>query len=165
MLLSAKVLSSYCLLCLLLASPACAFAEVLQSFVYPLMSPRVSSPYGQRIHPIRRFSHKHKGIDLAAPYGTPIRAVAQGTVVFADPYSRYGNLIVLKHSESMTTHYGHCAEIRVRPGETVRAGQIIGTVGATGTATGPHLHLEIRINGEARNPEHYLHELAAEVAG
>lgn len=163
--LSVKVLSSWFLTLLLATGSAYASSEILASFVYPLMSPRVSSAYGPRIHPIRRFSHKHSGVDLAAPQGTPIRAVATGRVVFSDPYAGYGRLIVIQHSPKVTTHYAHCFEMRVRPGQMVQAGQIIGTVGETGTATGPHLHLEVRINGVPHNPEHYFPQLAGKAAG
>lgn len=157
--------SWFLLLFLFIASSAYASSEVLANFVYPLMSPRVSSAYGQRIHPIRRFSHKHSGVDLAAPQGTPIRAVATGRVVFSDPYAGYGKLIVLQHSKNTTTHYAHCFEIKVKPGQIVQAGQIIGTVGATGTATGPHLHLEVRINGVPHDPERFFPQLAGKAAG
>jgi murein DD-endopeptidase MepM/ murein hydrolase activator NlpD len=135
------------------------------TFVYPLITPRVSSNFGMRVHPIRRFSKKHSGIDLAAPRGAVIRSIAAGTVIFADRYKGYGNLVIVKHSETMTSHYGHCEEIRIRPGQRVRAGEIIATVGSTGLSTGPHLHLELHVNGVAQDPERYLPGLAEMAAG
>ncbi len=135
------------------------------SYVYPVMSPRLTSAFGRRIHPIKRFSRQHQGIDLAAPIGSPIRAIASGTVVFADPYAGYGNLVVVKHGGGMTSHYAHCSSIKVRTGDRVRAGQIIAAVGSSGHSTGPHLHLEIRINGEAKNPESYIPGLADTAEG
>ncbi len=135
------------------------------SFVYPLVGTRVSSDYGWRKHPIRKAVRHHEGIDLAAPEGALIRAVQSGTVVFADPYAGYGNLIVLRHNGGMTSHYGHCRIIKVKPGQRVNAGEIIGTVGSTGNVTGPHLHFEIRFDGQSRDPELFIPGLAVEGEG
>lgn len=132
----------------------------LYPFVYPVMAPKISSGYGMRVHPLLRFSRKHKGIDLAADEHAPIRAVAGGKVVFADPYAGYGNLIVLEHKKGVTTHYAHCAAISAKTGDTVQAGAIIGTIGSTGHSTGPHLHFEIRVNAIAYNPEVFIPDLA-----
>lgn len=140
-------------------------AEKPVSYVYPVMSPRLTSSFGRRIHPIKRFSRQHRGIDLAAPVGSPIRAIASGTVVFADPYGGYGKLIVIKHGGKLTSHYAHCSSVKVRTGERVRAGQIIGTVGSSGHSTGPHLHLELRIDGQAQDPEKFIPGLADEAKG
>ena len=131
-----------------------------RSYVYPLMGTKISSDYGKRVHPIKRVVKHHDGLDLAAPYGAPIRAIAEGTVVFADPWSGYGKLIVIKHEKGMTSHYGHCQELKARPGQHITAGQIIGTVGSTGISTGPHLHFEIRVDGEPQNPERFIPGLA-----
>lgn len=136
-----------------------------QGFVYPVMAPRRSSGYGMRIHPIRRYSRLHRGIDLAAPIGSPIRAVKGGIVVFADPYAGYGNLVVLQHADKVTTHYAHCESLRVRPGQRVNAGQIIATVGNTGHSTGPHLHFELRVDGESIDPERVFPNLAEKAQG
>ena len=130
------------------------------SFVYPVMGPRASSGFGMRVHPIKRFSKFHKGIDLATPVGAPIRAVAAGTVVFADPFSGYGNFVVIQHDGGLTTHYGHCKNLVVKPGTHVKAGQIIATVGSTGMSTGPHLHFEVRVRGTPINPEQFFPGLA-----
>lgn len=137
------------------------------AYVYPLMTPRLSSGYGPRgpIRRIRTFSHTHHGIDLAAPVGSPIRAVKSGVVVFADPYAGFGKLVVIKHDDHMTSHYAHCDNITIRPGQVVKAGQIIAAVGSTGLSTGPHLHFEIRIDGKPQNPELFIRGLAAQAQG
>ncbi len=137
----------------------------LYPFVYPVMTPRISSNYGMRKHPLLKFSRKHQGIDLAAEYDTPIRAVAAGTVVFADPYAGYGNLVAIQHKSGITTHYGHCQKIKVKPGQKIQAGTIIGTIGSTGMSSGPHLHFEIRINGIAQDPQQFIPDLAEHAEG
>ena len=125
-------------------------------FVYPVMGTHLSSDYGMRKHPIRKVKRHHHGIDLAAPVSSPIRAIAAGRVMYADPYGGYGRLVVIQHPNGLTSHYGHCHDLKVNPGQTVRAGEIIGTVGNTGQSTGPHLHFEVRVNGEPRNPDEIL---------
>jgi murein DD-endopeptidase MepM/ murein hydrolase activator NlpD len=136
------------------------------NFVYPVMGPRASSNFGIRKHPITKKPRKHHdGIDLAAPIGAIIRSIASGHVVFADRYGGYGNLIVIKHADGLTSHYGHCHETSVQVGQKVMAGDIIGTVGTTGHSTGPHLHFEIRRNGAAQNPERFLPGLAVPAQG
>jgi murein DD-endopeptidase MepM/ murein hydrolase activator NlpD len=107
-----------------------------------------------------KFSSQHKGTDLAAELDTPIRAVSSGHIVFADPYAGYGNLVVIQHSRGVTTHYGHCDKIKIKPGQKVNAGDIIATIGSTGLSSGPHLHFEIRVNGEAIDPETIIPDLA-----
>lgn len=133
--------------------------------VYPLMGTRVSSDFGIRRHPVLKTVKHHGGIDLAAPKDSPIRAIRDGTVVFADPYGSYGNFIVISHGGSYTSHYGHCASIQVRTGQKIRAGQVIGTVGSTGRVTGPHLHFEIRKDGAPQDPEKFIPDLASEAQG
>lgn len=144
---------------------ASAHAGPITSYVYPLMGTRVSSDFGSRKHPVLKAVRHHNGIDLAAPKGAAIRAIRSGIVIFADPYAGYGNLIVVKHNTGMTSHYGHCDKFKVRPGQPVKAGQIIGTVGATGMVTGPHLHFEIRINGNPHDPERFIPGLANDALG
>ncbi len=124
----------------------------IEPFVNPIMSARLSSKYGSRIHPIKRYSQNHRGIDLAAPLDSPIRAIMKGIVIFADRYAGYGNLVVIRHENGTTSHYGHCSKIVVEPGTYVKAGEIIARIGSTGMSTGPHLHLEIRQNGTPVNP-------------
>ncbi len=135
------------------------------AFVYPVMGPRMSSDFGVRTHPIKKVRRHHDGIDLAAPVGAPIRAIAEGQVMYADPHGGYGRYIVIRHLNGFTSHYGHCEKVDVAPGAAVVAGQIIGTVGNSGVSTGPHLHFEIRQNGTAQDPERYLPGLADEAAG
>ncbi|MCB2184838.1 MAG: peptidoglycan DD-metalloendopeptidase family protein [Deltaproteobacteria bacterium] len=114
---------------------------------------QVSSTFGPRIHPIKGHAQNHSGLDLAAAEGTPIRAALEGKVVFARERGGYGNLVILEHPDGRQTYYGHCAELKVTEGQTVDQGQLIATVGATGLATGPHLHFEVReSSGQAIDP-------------
>ena len=147
------------------AIPASVATASRATFVYPLMGPRLSSDYGKRKHPILKSTRHHHGVDLAAPEQSPIRAIAGGQVMYADPFGGYGNLIVVRHDGGMTSHYGHCRGFKVKIGQRVKAGQIIGTVGNTGISTGPHLHFEIRVAGEPRDPENFLPGLAAAAEG
>lgn len=135
------------------------------AFVYPVMGPRMSSDFGVRKHPIKKVRRHHDGIDLAAPVGATIRAIADGQVMYADPHGGYGKYIVIRHLNGFTSHYGHCDRMDVAPGSQVVAGQIIGTVGNSGASTGPHLHFEIRKDGTAQDPERYLPGLADAAAG
>ena len=136
-----------------------------KSWVYPLVGSAVSSQYGYRHHPVQHRWKHHNGLDLAAPSHAPIRSISDGTVIFADAYGGFGNLVVVRHSDEMTSHYGHCNSILVRPGQHVKSGQIVATVGETGRVTGPHLHFEVRINGEIQNPEKYIPGLGLPAAG
>ena len=106
-----------------------------------------------------RWGKNHKGLDIGAPKGTPIKAAASGTVITASSgyNGGYGNYIVISHGNGIQTAYGHCNSISVSVGQKVSQGQVIGTVGNTGRSTGNHLHLEIRVNGVAQNPQNYLY--------
>lgn len=142
---------------LVLVSAAQSFAalpSILGSspIVFPLLSPKLSSGYGNRNHPVAHYVRHHNGVDLAAPKHTHVRAVLQGTVVFADNYAGYGKLVTVEHADGFVSLYGHLSEIRVNPGQKVAAGKILGLVGSTGLATGPHLHFEWRRNGKAIDP-------------
>jgi murein DD-endopeptidase MepM/ murein hydrolase activator NlpD len=119
---------------------------------YPLEFSRVSSGFGMRRHPIRGGWRAHKGIDYAAPTGTRVRATADGFVEYAGRKGGYGNVVILRHNGQYSTLYGHLSRITVRRGARVAQNDTIGLVGATGWATGPHLHYEFRIAGHARNP-------------
>jgi len=121
----------------------------------PVAYTRVSSGFSNaRLHPVFGVWKKHTGIDLAAPLGTPIRAAGDGTVDFVGVQNGYGNVVVLKHWSSYSTAYGHMSRFAsvLHRGEKVHQGDVIGYVGATGWATGPHLHYEFRVAGTAKDP-------------
>jgi murein DD-endopeptidase MepM/ murein hydrolase activator NlpD len=94
----------------------------------------------------------HLGVDYAAESGTPVRTVGDGLVEFAGEQNGYGNVVVVKHNNTDETFYAHLSRVEVQPGQNVTQGQHIGAVGATGWATGPHLHFEFRVNGVHRDP-------------
>ncbi|HWV56485.1 MAG TPA: M23 family metallopeptidase [Longimicrobiales bacterium] len=121
---------------------------------YPFDRPRITSGFGTRYHPILGVYRAHQGIDFGAPTGTPVAATADGVVVTAGFDNGYGNHVVLRHQGGYTTLYAHLSRIEtgVRPGTAIQEGQRIGYVGATGLATGPHLHYELRLNGRHLNP-------------
>jgi murein DD-endopeptidase MepM/ murein hydrolase activator NlpD len=98
----------------------------------------------------------HEGIDIACAAGTPNRAAAAGTVIYAGWMGGYGNLVVIDHGNGLSTAYGHASALAVSVGQTVSQGQTVSYVGATGHATGPHLHFEVRVNGTAVDPLAYL---------
>ncbi|MFV0623839.1 M23 family metallopeptidase [Sphingomonas sp. ac-8] len=116
------------------------------------VSGRLTSGFGWRVHPLLRFRRLHKGLDIAAPSGTPIRAAADGVVARAGRNGGYGNFVKLNHVSGIATGYGHMSRIAVRAGQRVRQGSVIGYVGSTGMSTGPHLHYELWKNGAAVNP-------------
>ena len=120
----------------------------------PVDGARLSSGFGMRFHPILGYTKMHRGVDFAVPSGTPIMAAGDGVVRDAGWHGDYGNLVVLKHTGTFETAYAHMSRVAagLHPGQHVRQGQVIGYVGATGRATGPHLHYEIRIRGQATNP-------------
>lgn len=133
----------------------------------PMRFSRVSSGFSRkRFHPILKKWRSHKGVDYAARTGTPIRSVANGKVIFRGTKGGYGRTIVLSHGGKYTTLYAHMSKYSstVRSGSAVKQGQIIGYVGATGLATGPHLHYEFRVNGIHRNPLTYKTPKATSVA-
>lgn len=122
---------------------------------YPVKYSRISSPFNpSRRHPILKYNRPHWGVDLAAPRGTPIHASGSGKVTFSGRGSGYGNHVILKHGATYSTLYAHMSRIAqgIYPGKTVQQGQVIGYVGSTGLATGPHLHYEFRIHGNHANP-------------
>jgi murein DD-endopeptidase MepM/ murein hydrolase activator NlpD len=116
------------------------------------VSGRVSSGFGSRFHPILGYTRFHAGVDLAAGYGSPIVAAADGRVVSAGWSGGYGNLVKIAHNGNIQTMYGHMSRIVAVAGSLVRQGQLIGYVGSTGLSTGPHLHYEVLKNGRAVNP-------------
>ncbi|MBB3992122.1 murein DD-endopeptidase MepM/ murein hydrolase activator NlpD [Croceicoccus naphthovorans] len=122
----------------------------------PLETARFSSQFGSRIHPVTGKRKNHDGIDMAAPSGTPIYATADGKVEMAQWYGGYGNFVEIDHGSDVETRYGHMSRMNVSAGQPVRKGDLIGWVGSTGRSTGPHLHYEVRISGEAVDPTPYL---------
>lgn len=118
----------------------------------PLQFTRMSSGYGIRVHPITNDKRAHKGIDYAAPTGTPVRTVGDGVVIFAGTKGGYGNVIEVMHRDGKSTVFAHLSRIDVRKGQQVEQSDVIGAVGTTGFSTGPHLHFEFRIDGEHRDP-------------
>ena len=122
----------------------------------PLQMARLTSGYGMRNHPVLGRRRNHKGVDLAAPTGTPIFATADGIVGKAQWFSSYGLYIRIDHGADIETRYAHMSKLAVAAGQRVRQGQVIGYVGSTGRSTGPHLHYEVRIDGVAVNPIPYM---------
>ena len=118
----------------------------------PVEFSRVTSGFAMRIHPIAQNWRAHHGVDYSAPQGTPVQAVGGGIVEFAGRQSGYGNMVQLQHDNGKSTVYAHLSQIDVQKDQRVAQGQRIGAVGATGWATGPHLHFELRINGEYQDP-------------
>jgi septal ring factor EnvC (AmiA/AmiB activator) len=117
---------------------------------------RVMSPFGTRVHPTFKTKTVHTGIDIDGKRGDPVGAAAAGEVLFAGWLRGYGQIVVLDHGGDLTTVYAHLSKISVAEGDRVTVGQTIGLVGDTGVATGHHLHFEVRVNGEARDPMRYL---------
>ena len=119
----------------------------------PINGARLSSPFGNRKHPILGFTKHHNGTDFAAPTGTPIMASGNGTVIKAGWCGNGGNCVRIRHNSSYTTGYGHMSKIATKTGRRVRQGQIIGYVGNTGMSTGPHLHYTVSHNGKFINSQ------------
>ncbi len=119
----------------------------------PLNYSRITSGYtNARFHPVLQSTTPHRAIDYAAATGTPVKAVADGTVSFAAWNGGYGNYVDIRHGSVYQTQYAHLSSILVSPGESVKQGDIIGKVGSTGFSTGPHLHYQVKVHGELMNP-------------
>lgn len=117
---------------------------------------RITSEYGYRTHPILKEKRMHTGIDIGAPAGTSIKAADGGTVIYAGWLGAYGNATIIDHGGSISTMYAHQSSILVKENQNVKRGEVIGKVGSTGWSTGPHLHFEVRKNGDPINPWNYL---------
>lgn len=118
----------------------------------PMEFSRVTSGFRMRFHPIFKTWRRHLGVDYGAPTGTPVRTVGDGVVSYAGWQNGYGNVVKVAHGAKRETTYAHLSRISVRRGQRVEQGQRVGAVGATGWATGPHLHFEFRVNGQHQNP-------------
>lgn len=144
------------------ASPAAAIngsaprAKVSIPSVMPLGDSRLTSGFGMRTHPVLGGRRAHAGIDLASPTGTPVYATADGLISKAERFSSYGNFISIEHGGELQTRYAHLSAYAVKSGDRVVKGQLIGYVGSTGRSTGPHLHYEVRVAGEAVDPRPYM---------
>jgi murein DD-endopeptidase MepM/ murein hydrolase activator NlpD len=124
-------------------------------FIVPANAP-LGSKFGERLHPIKGKVEMHKGIDIKANYGAPIKAAMAGKVIEAGPNSSFGNMVKIDHQNGYITLYAHCSVIVTKKGEMVKQGDVISKVGSTGTSTGPHLHFEIWKNGTPVNPLDYV---------
>ncbi len=127
----------------------------------PLRQPLVgqlemTSPFGVRIDPFLGRPEMHTGMDFRANVGDPVHATAAGKIAIAGRDGGYGNMVEINHGNGLASRYAHLSEIDVAVGQPVRAGEVIGRVGSTGRSTGPHLHYETRVNGQAVNPEKFL---------
>ena len=132
---------------------ALAIVNNIKLSVLPVTG-RITSRYGERSS-LRRSTHT--GLDIACTTGTDIKVVSNGTVTFSGKKGSYGNLIIVDHGNGVETWYGHCSKLYANVGDNVTAGDVIAAVGSTGNSTGPHLHFEIRINGECVNPQNYVY--------
>jgi murein DD-endopeptidase MepM/ murein hydrolase activator NlpD len=125
---------------------------------------RVGSSFGERQDPINGEGAFHSGLDIDAPKGTPVRAAADGNVTDASMNAGYGREIILDHGHDVLTVYGHLSAMAVVPGQHVIRGQVIGYVGQSGRATGPHLHYEVRVHNVPVNPHKYLRTTYEQIA-
>lgn len=125
-------------------------------FVSPLDSAYISSHYGYRTNPVSGKYKLHSGLDLACGEGSSIYAVLGGTVTTSEYSNSYGNYIIIDHENGYQTLYAHCSKLLKSKGDTVKRGDVIALVGSTGNSTGPHLHIEVRENGERLDPEPYF---------
>lgn len=127
------------------------------TFVWPCPSSHyITSSFGWRIHPILKYKKYHTGVDIGASSGQSILAAGSGTVIKAAVYGGYGNCVMIDHGGGIVTLYGHASKLLVSQGQVVVAGQKIALVGSTGNSTGPHLHFEVRVNGDYVNPMGYF---------
>lgn len=124
----------------------------------------VTSGFGDRISPFTGQRSTHRGIDVASPIGTPVHAPADGVVIFTGAKAGYGNFIMIAHGYGIVSRYGHNAQNMVQPGQRVKRGEQIATVGMSGRTTGPHLHYEILVNGNYANPKKFILNIDAETS-
>ncbi len=125
--------------------------------LWPVLG-RLTSSFGERLDPFNGEGAFHAGLDIAAAYGTPVRAPADGVIAKAGPASGYGREVIIDHGGGITTIYGHLSAFALVAGQIVKQGQVIGYIGSAGRSTGPHLHYEVRVNNMPVNPHKYLKE-------
>jgi len=116
----------------------------------------ITAGYGYRLSPFTGQREMHEGLDIAAPFGSPILATAEGIVSFVGPLGSFGTVVFLNHGHGLTTFYAHASSTRVKEGQPVKRGQIVAFVGTSGRTTGPHVHYEVQINGATVNPLKYI---------
>lgn len=133
-----------------------AFVPHTGKFAWPIPQRRITSKFGMRVHPKFKTKIQHSGIDVGSPMGTQIKAAGSGEVIFTGWLRGYGQVVIIDHGGGYSTVYAHMSKILTEEGRAVRTGTVIGQVGQTGVATGPHLHFEVRVNGKAQNPLKYL---------
>lgn len=131
----------------------------------PVNGARLSSGFGMRRHPVLGYGKMHKGVDFAAPTGTPIYAAGDGTVEYASRYGSFGNYVRIRHNNQYKTAYAHMHRIAAKKGTRVKQGEVIGYVGTTGRSTGPHLHYEVHSNGKQINPKNVKFPTGHALAG
>lgn len=119
---------------------------------------RLESYFGKRLDPFSGEGALHRGVDISAPAGTSVHAAADGVVLHAAMANGYGKLVVIDHGNGFQTYYGHLSRFSVVAGQEIRQGELLGAVGATGRATGPHLHYEVRRYGNPQNPTHFMNQ-------
>jgi murein DD-endopeptidase MepM/ murein hydrolase activator NlpD len=136
-------------------APSAGRARGTGRYVYPTDGPQ-TSPFGYRIHPIFGTLRFHSGIDIAAAGGAAIRAADSGTVIHSGWMGGYGNCLIIDHGGGYSTLYAHCSVLYARYGQAVKQGQTVAAVGSTGYSTGPHLHFEVRINGNPVDPAGFI---------
>ncbi len=129
---------------------------VFSEFAAPLDYARITSHYGYRTNPVSGKYKLHSGLDLACSAGSPIYAVQDGTVTVSEYSESYGNYIIIEHENGYQTLYAHCSELLKNKGDYVCTGERIALVGSTGNSTGPHLHIELRLDGERLDPEPFF---------
>ena len=144
---------------------AAGVGERHEGFTMPVSGAHLTSGFGMRFHPILGFSRMHQGVDLAAPYGTPIVAASDGVVRFVGWHGGHGNFVQIAHAGGMGTGYAHMSRFVVSAGTSVRQGQLIGYVGTTGLSTGPHLHFEVYRNGTPIDPASADFATTSQIAG
>ncbi|MBI2339785.1 MAG: M23 family metallopeptidase [Deltaproteobacteria bacterium] len=118
----------------------------------------ITSDFGGRRSPYGRGYQMHYGLDIASPTGSPVRAPADGEVIFAEAHAGYGRMILIDHGYGVTTLYGHASQLFVKEGDKIKRGDIIAAVGSTGSSTGPHLHYEVHVDGIPTDPLNYITE-------